>query len=139
MLSLNLSSLRGSAGDAATTPATCANGGNPPAGASDPAGFAALLRQTQVAPAPAPVAPVDAHASHEPVPEHDAPDEAPPPRESSDAASRHRALKGKLRPTDGTAVPMRDAHPAPAAHSAQDKADAATRADAAAADTTEKR
>ncbi|MEP7099917.1 MAG: hypothetical protein ABI781_05375, partial [Burkholderiales bacterium] len=118
MLTINPSSLRATLGDAAANAAT---GGSPSGSSADPAGFASLLRQTQVvsapsptftpAPAPAPAAATDKEPANEPAPANEASDDAPAPQESDATRRTHPVLKGKLRGTDGATVAPRDAKP----------------------------
>ena len=124
MMMINPSSVRAMFSDAA---------GNAPANPStDTAGFASLLRQTQVAPSPAPspspATPAESKPMAEKAPANDAQDEAPPPQES-DAATRTRMLKAKMRSTDMPAPP-REARSTPDTRDATD-ANAAESTDAA--------
>ena len=109
MLTINSSSLRTSPSDAPGQAAGNAAATNPSA---DPAGFASLLRKTQAAAAPAPAAPVVARSTpsaREAANANAAPNEAGAPNESNEPAQRNRAaLKGKLRPAEGTPPPPRD-------------------------------
>ena len=120
MLTINASSLRTSPSDAPGNAAAT----NPSA---DPAGFAALLRQTQAAPAPA--APTVARPTpfaHETANADAAPNEAAAPNESNAPAQRNRAaLKGKLRPAEGTPPPPREKPAKPDASGADDTDDTA--------------
>ena len=101
---INPASVRAMFGDAADNTASNAS--------TDPGDFAALLRQTQVAPAPAPApaAPTEAKATGEPTPATDAQDETPAAQEP-DTTSHTCALKVRLCPTDGAPVSTRDVKP----------------------------
>ena len=101
MLTINASSLRTSSSDAPGHAAGNAAAANP---ATDPAGFASLLRQTQAVPIPAaPTAAESTPSARETAKPDAAPNEADAPNESNEPAQRNRAsLKGKLRPAEGT-------------------------------------
>ena len=107
MLTINASSLRSSSSDAPGHAAGNAAAANP---ATDPAGFASLLRQTQAVPVPAaPTAAESTPSARETAKPDAAPNEADAPNESNEPAQRNRAsLKGKLRPAEGTLPAPRD-------------------------------
>lgn len=122
MLTIHASPLRGSLSDAAPT-----NGNTPSGTGNDPAGFASLLRQTRLAPAPVPPAPAlapalapgPAHAAApapppaaaaaadpkptqaDAAPADNAPGDAEAPAESDPTHRARALLKGKLRAADG--------------------------------------
>lgn len=118
MLTLNATSLRHSTHEASA----------PPAQGTDPAGFASLLRQTQVAPMPAvaaPPAPQAATTEPKPAsgadasgPDSAAPTEAEEPRESDPTVRTRALLKGKARATDGAGPAQRDGKAHVQAHDA---------------------
>lgn len=148
MLTINPSSLRSLPGDAG---GNAASGGSTPSSLVDPAGFASLLRQNQIAacamPAPAPVPPAVASPSPAPAPAastestpatdessstaNSAPNGTEAPQEG-DPANRARALlRGKLRAADNAAPTPHATSPS---EDAVDTAKSDTKTDAASTD-----